>query len=60
MGGEPDGGVDAGPGGDPDGGVDAGVPGEPPPPRDEGGCSSAPDGLTWALLLLLAAAFIRR
>ncbi|ABF92405.1 hypothetical protein MXAN_6640 [Myxococcus xanthus DK 1622] len=63
---DPDGGgdLDGGVGGEPDGGVDAGVPGEPPPPppRDEGGCgcSSAPGGLTWALLLFLVAAFIRR
>lgn len=55
-GGDPDSGI----GGEPDGGVDAGVPGDPPPPRDEGGCSSAPGGLTWALLLMLMAAFIRR
>ncbi|WP_229908530.1 MXAN_6640 family putative metalloprotease [Comamonas sp. JC664] len=59
-----DGGADAGTGGDPDGGAeagpDAGAPNEPAPPRDEGGCSSAPGGLTWAVLLLLVAACSRR
>ncbi|AKQ63337.1 hypothetical protein A176_000249 [Myxococcus hansupus] len=61
---DPDGGVDAGTGSDPDGGVDAGTdaggPSEPAPPRDEGGCSSAPGGLTWAVLLLLVGVFLRR
>ncbi|WP_239989139.1 MXAN_6640 family putative metalloprotease [Corallococcus macrosporus] len=56
--GAPDGGVDAGTGGDPDGGAG---PGEPPPPDEGGcGCSSASGGLSWALLLLLVAAFVRR
>ncbi|NVI98360.1 hypothetical protein HV824_09525 [Myxococcus sp. AM009] len=68
TGNDSDGGADGGPGGAPDGGVggapDGGGAGGPGGDLDrggdEGGCSSAPGGLTWALLLLWGAAFIRR